>query len=168
MMNVENLMFGKALNLMGKNESRIMFTLVEGMRKLGKDQRYLKISNEPYMPLTIELVQDGVRGCPEGTIILSIAHYGQMNGDLMADPEMTFLVCDNEKTRYIRPLSWTNHYAGRHDECAAWAEDGSIKGWYNRRLDSMLSFSNMWMRNVKTQGFLCIEQLMQDEAAASA
>lgn len=48
---------------------------------------YLKIENPPYMALVIEAVPEpGPLGVPS----LSVAHYGEQNGDLMRDPEMCF------------------------------------------------------------------------------
>ena len=42
---------------------------------------YLKIDNAPYMELVIEAM---------GLPALSVAHYGEQNGDAMRDPEMCF------------------------------------------------------------------------------
>ena len=48
---------------------------------------YLKIDNAPFMELVIEAVHEpGPRGLPA----LSVAHYGEQNGDAMRDPEMCF------------------------------------------------------------------------------
>ena len=48
---------------------------------------YLKIENPPYMALVIEAMPEpGPLGLPA----LSVAHYGEQNGDLMRDPEMCF------------------------------------------------------------------------------
>jgi hypothetical protein len=45
---------------------------------------YLKIENPPYMTLVIEATPEpGPMGLPA----LSVAHYGEQNGDLMRDPE---------------------------------------------------------------------------------
>jgi len=46
---------------------------------------YLKIENPPYMALVIEATPG-----PTGLPAISIAHYGEQNGDLMRDPEMCF------------------------------------------------------------------------------
>src|ERR1039457_3114625 len=46
----------------------------------------LKIENPPYMALVIEAIEPGPLGLPG----LSVAHYGEQNGDLMRDPEMCF------------------------------------------------------------------------------
>ncbi len=48
---------------------------------------YLKIENPPYMELVIEAVDESG---PCGLRSLSVAHYGEQNGDLMRDPEMCF------------------------------------------------------------------------------
>ena len=48
---------------------------------------YLKIENPPYMALVIE-ASDESGPCSLPSI--SIAHYGEQNGDLMRDPEMCF------------------------------------------------------------------------------
>ena len=48
---------------------------------------HIKIENPPYMALVIEDIQElGPHGFP----VISVAHYGEQNGDLMRDPEMCF------------------------------------------------------------------------------
>ena len=48
---------------------------------------YLRVENPPYMPLIIEaMAEPGPLGLPA----ISVAHYGEQNGDLMRDPEMCF------------------------------------------------------------------------------
>ena len=47
---------------------------------------YLKIENPPYMALVIEAPELGPLGLPG----ISVAHYGEQNGDPMRDPEMCF------------------------------------------------------------------------------
>ena len=48
---------------------------------------YLKIENPPYMALVIEATDESG---PCGLPAISVAHYGEQNGDLMRDPEMCF------------------------------------------------------------------------------
>jgi len=48
---------------------------------------YLKIENLPYMALVIEATPEPG---PLGAASISVAHYGEQNGDLMRDPEMVF------------------------------------------------------------------------------
>jgi hypothetical protein len=47
----------------------------------------LTIENSPYMALVIEALDESG---PMGLPALSVAHYGEQNGDLMRDPEMCF------------------------------------------------------------------------------
>ena len=49
---------------------------------------YVRIENEPYMPLVIERIGDNE---------YSIAHYFVQNGDMMRDPEITFRIDDKNK-----------------------------------------------------------------------
>ena len=48
---------------------------------------YLKIENAPYMELDIEAMDESG---PCGIPAVSVAHYGERNGDLMRDLEMCF------------------------------------------------------------------------------
>src|SRR6202012_5540685 len=67
---------------------------------------YLKIDTPPYMELVIEAMDEsGPRGLPA----LSVAHYGEQNGDAMRDPEMCFeLEADGE----LSPYYYRNDYVG--------------------------------------------------------
>ena len=65
-----------------------MQTLLNILKKAGgwNPSLYLKIENSPYMALVIEATDSGPSGLPA----ISVAHYGEQNGDLMRDPEMCF------------------------------------------------------------------------------
>ena len=54
----------------------------------------LKLDNAVgvFMPLVMEKIMDQ----PGFEAVYSLAHYGKQNGDLMADPEMTFGLKDGE------------------------------------------------------------------------
>jgi hypothetical protein len=66
-----------------------MKTVVNILEKAGgwRPDLHLKIKNPPYMQLVIEAVDESG---PCGLPALSIAHYGEQNGDFMRDPEMMF------------------------------------------------------------------------------
>ncbi len=66
-----------------------MQTILEILRKSGgwHPGLYLKIDNAPNMESVIEAVDESG---PMGLPALSVAHYGEQNGDLMRDPEMCF------------------------------------------------------------------------------
>lgn len=66
-----------------------MQTILELMKRAGgwRPSLYLKVANAPYMELVIEAMAElGPCGLPA----ISVAHYGELNGDLMRDPEMCF------------------------------------------------------------------------------
>jgi hypothetical protein len=70
---------------------------------------YLKIENPPYMALVIEAVPEpGPLGLPA----LSVAHYGEQNGDLMRDPEMCFELAERGGTLALDAYYFRNDYMG--------------------------------------------------------
>ena len=64
-----------------------MQTILDILKKAGgwHPGLYLKIDNAPFMELVIEAVDESG---PCGFPALSVAHYGEQNGDAMRDPEM--------------------------------------------------------------------------------
>ena len=110
---------------------------------------HLKIENPPYMALVIEDIQQ--RG-PNGSPLISVAHYGEQNGDLMRDPEMVFEIERNGEQIKMTPTYWRNDYVGK-EEFSAIEEDG------RRLVVSALQrahseFAKMWDANLRAQGFV--------------
>jgi hypothetical protein len=68
----------------------------------------LRIDNPPYMPLSIEATDESG---PCGLPALSVAHYGEQNGDLMRDPEMCFEL-GLAGGAHLNPFYWRNDYVG--------------------------------------------------------
>ena len=69
---------------------------------------YLKIENPPYMALVIEATDEsGPCGLPS----ISVAHYGEQNGDLMRDPEMCFELGLADRP-HLNPFYYRNDYVG--------------------------------------------------------
>jgi Domain of unknown function (DUF6908) len=62
-------------------------TLLDILKRAGrwKPGLYLKIENAPYMALVIEATDESG---PSGLPAISVAHYGEQNGDLMRVPEL--------------------------------------------------------------------------------
>lgn len=119
------------------------------------DERYIRIENEPYMRLVIEHIGDG----PRGLTLISVAHYGEQNGDAMRDPEMTFEVAEINGHFDFHPVSFQNDYVGRWQE-AVWREDDQTL-CRPRLVRELNSFARMWDRNLKEQGF--VEAYTQNE-----
>ena len=105
---------------------------------------YLKIENPPYMALVIEATDEsGPCGLPS----ISVAHYGEQNGDLMRDPEMCFEL----GRAYLDPFYLRNDYLGVEQ----WSRliDGTnyvIHSELHRQHDQ---FAKQWDNNLRLQGF---------------
>ena len=110
---------------------------------------HIKIENEPWMTLVIEDTQD--RG-PNGLPAISVAHYGEQNGDLMRDPEMIFEAEESGEEVNLVPFYWRNDYAGI-EQYSAFTEDG--KTLLNAKLKrEHIAFARTWDANLRAQGFL--------------
>jgi hypothetical protein len=120
-----------------------------GIRKLA--QTPLKIEAAGFMPLCIEVIGVGPNSLP----LVSVAHYGEQNGDLMRDPDMVFEVGDlrePDDLAYWSPISFRNAYVGL-DQTAVWNEDGRILA-RPKLVKELATFARQWDRNLKAQGFV--------------
>jgi hypothetical protein len=122
---------------LSKNASRILEKLVEGV-DAGASR---KIDNSNgYMPVHVEYV---------GPNMFSVAHYGALNGDLMADPEMVFW---KSPLGIWLPVSITQHYVGRYAEAVVFDGEGAKPTKFQPELLAELAqFASMWMKNIATQ-----------------
>ena len=124
------------------------FTALEKfLRVVEENNGYAKFTSEGYMDLSMEKLW---YTDPEGNPVYSICHYGEMNGDLMRDPEMTFGVNWEEKS--ILPLSFQNDYMGYYIDYFTY-RDGKAVGYRPRWLHDGDDFLWMWGKNLKEQGF---------------
>jgi len=128
----------KTLNVgAAKTLKKMMGMMIEG---------YAKIDNSEgsYMAVSIEEIfnNDKYR-------IISLAHYFEQNGDLMADPEMCFLY---SKAREIFMPSYfkQNGFMGTEQESII-MENGEIKGLRIKQQADHTSFANTWLKNIKYQ-----------------
>lgn len=111
---------------------------------------YLKIENPPYMALVIEAMREPG---PLGLAAISVAHYGEQNGDLMRDPEMCFELskpplCSLQLSAYY----FRNDYMGveqysRH-------RDGANYVFVPTLYEEHQKLARLWDRNIRDQGFL--------------
>ena len=97
---------------------------------------HIRIENEPWMTLVIEDTQE--RG-PNGLPAISVAHYGEQNGDAMRDPAICAEVVLENGAAKLWPYYFRNDYAG-------------VERW--NRLRDLESFMEMWDGNIQDQGFL--------------
>ena len=108
---------------------------------------YLKIENSPYMALVIEATDEsGPCGLPS----ISIAHYGEQNGDLMRDPEMCFEL-GFAAGPHLEPYYWRNDYAGI-EQWSRFIRDGNYV-FHTALHNEHERFAKLWDNNLRLQGF---------------
>ena len=125
-----------------------VFQQLHGMTK----DNYLKLDNKSglYMPVVFEILGQSAELQETKYDIVSMAHYYLQNGDLMADPEMTFL-CGQVGDEYIvMPGSYRQDGLGINQESIRYTKD---EGWrYNKVLQiEHTQFAEMWLKNIKEQ-----------------
>jgi hypothetical protein len=107
----------------------------------------LKIENLPYMALVIEgLDESGPMGLPA----ISIAHYGEQNGDAMRDPEMCFELTAAGGMR-LDPFYYRNDYMGVEQ----WSRN-IVHDHYVHLVELHKQherFAKTWDNNLRLQGF---------------
>lgn len=119
-------------------------------------EKYIRIENEPYMRLCIEYVGQGPRNLP----LVSVAHYGEQNGDAMRDPDMVFEVkwayaeeTNNGLYWHWEPISFRNDYLGVN-QTAVWKDPDKGIMVKPRLVRELKAFARTWDKNIKEQGFL--------------
>lgn len=111
-----------------------------------KNEGYAKFTADGFMDLVVEkLYYNDYEGNP----VYSISHYGIQNGDLMADPDVTFSI--SREAGNLMPLTYRNDYMGI-DQQIFKQKDG--KTLYSpRMLIDIDEFMYLWRKNILAQGF---------------
>lgn len=121
-------------------------------KAITKDVGYRNVTSEGYMTLTVEMVER-CKVFGHDALDYSLCHYGELNGDLMRDPEMLFLVVQDETGWHVYPHYYRNDYAfGIERECLSY-RDGELKVNSAMQRDHA-EFAAMWMGNLVGQGFV--------------
>jgi hypothetical protein len=126
-----------------------MKTVLELIKRAGgwHPGLYVKIENPPYMDLVIEAMDESG---PCGLPAISVAHYGEQNGDAMRDPEMCFEL-GMAGVPYLNPFYWRNDYV----TVEQWSRN-IIREYYvclaqlHRQHEL---FAETWDNNLRLQGF---------------
>jgi hypothetical protein len=105
----------------------------------------IRLEAPGFMRLVIEYVGRG----PRGGELVSVAHYGEQNGDPMRDPEIVFEVASG--TWY--PINMQQDYVGSYRVAVSIGEDGRV---YVRPAEvrDIQAFARIWDRTLKYQGFV--------------
>jgi hypothetical protein len=129
-----------------------MTTLLAILEKAGgyRPSLYLRIENSPYMALVVEAIPEPG---PLGLAAISVAHYGEQNGDLMRDPEMSFELSKPIGSQLtLDPFYWRNDYLGVEQ----WSRS-IVRGHYVALLDLHKQhelFAAEWDNVLRLQGFV--------------
>ena len=132
-----------AIKPLSKPALAVFRVLTEGVDKVG-DHRKIDNTNGSFMPVSIEAVGTTHRG----QLIVSIAHYYEQNGDLMADPEITFVVARED---YVYPVSYKQDGLGIDRQYVRWEGDKMLVDISDQ--NDVSRFCTTWMRNIKNQQF---------------
>jgi hypothetical protein len=102
---------------------------------------HLRVPNPPYMDLVIESWNSGDVALPCRRI--SVVHYFEQNGDLVADPEVE-ITDSGFPIELTQVLGYTQ---------VAHFVDGEMR-FNPRTANDVNRFLNLWVRNLKAQGFI--------------
>jgi hypothetical protein len=132
----------RSIKPLSKKALAVFRVLTEGFAKVG-DHRKVRQS-EQFMPVSVEAVDT----TPQGALIVSVAHYYEQNGDLMADPEVTFVVARDE---YVFPISFRQDNLGIDQKHVRW--EGAKVYWNLAKQNDLAAFCNQWMENIQHQQY---------------
>ncbi len=130
-------------NILNKTATAVFVQLTAGV---GYEHPKKLDNSKGFMPVTVEQV-----GQTEYGPIFSVTHYYEQNGDLVTDPEMTFL---QSKAGGIMPLTYEQGGLGIY-QVAAEIDGTTIKA-NCRLLKELAAFANTWMKNIKQQQRACV------------
>jgi len=106
----------------------------------------LRIDNPPFMPLCIEATDESG---PCGLPAISVAHYGEQNGDAMRDPEMMF---ELEGAEVLNPFYWRNDYVAV-EQWSRFITEGQYI-CHTKLHRQQVDFAKQWDINLRSQGFV--------------
>jgi hypothetical protein len=92
---------------------------------------------------------------------ISLAHYGESNGDLMADPDMELWVCHagDGGPPVVMPLTFKQDYRGHFREFATYSPAcNTITGISVNQVRSATEFLHLWLINIRDQGHKLAER----------
>lgn len=135
--------------------TKTFFKLIE---KMGTET-HLKLTIPEYLPLVIEQIGEGIITPYGKAKLFSLAHYYTLHGDAMRDPEMCFIVVDNRQDKEdwemvgIYPQMFQQDNVGLYEESVC-IEDNKVTTYKPKWQAGHTSFANIWLQNIRQQGFL--------------
>jgi len=108
------------------------------------ETRYIRFTaGDGFMPLSVDMLSDNR---------ISIAHNYEQNGDLMADPDMEFVIDREQQTLSAR--TYQQDSTGLFQSADDGSGGGNSSAINNPQLAQKLdSFARQWFSNIKAQGY---------------
>jgi hypothetical protein len=108
---------------------------------LAASEAHLRLEMPGYDRLVIEKI---------GRNLVSVAHYYEINGDLVAEPDVVFFI---GKGHWI-PIEITQSLTG-YSRYGLLTEDGSdLEAISRKGVEDLTDFTEMWATNLEDQGWL--------------
>lgn len=130
-----------------KTSRNCSYSIYRKLHKLAQElfygtYTYMKFRQDGFDDLVLEKI---------GEDEYSIAHYYTQNGDLMRDPEITFMLDAADRSVYL--LSYTQDNMGIYYETSDRTEE---------QIEDLRQFFDQWLTNIKNQGFTLYEAHGED------
>jgi hypothetical protein len=156
----------RTMTQLSKEAKKVLLSIIDNYLK---DQESTVVNankpNSGIMPVHVEVVQTGLQHqSNKNCFVVSIAHYYEQNGDLMADPLMEFLVSDyrhivgNKETKDNELLDLVGIWPTRFYQDGIFARDESIILFEDNKPSKFVttmhqhcSFCTGWFKNIKWQ-----------------
>ena len=107
-----------------------------------------------YMPLHVEILGEYTSKLWHIRFV-SLAHYGELNGDMMKDPDMTFLWHESAvgmpQDNFAVPVEYQNDYAGVYHQAVKFNDRYDLTGVRRKQCADLVDFCDLWMKNIKEQ-----------------
>lgn len=133
----------KALN---QKSTEIFLKLIDLLEKQG-EENHIKIDNTngSFMPLSFEKLNELVF-FKFPAVRFAMAHYFELNGDLVPDPDMTFIYVPEKKQVFAASIQ--NQFYYRE---GIYQDDNGV--WKYRPIEQAdeANFAMVWLHNIKEQ-----------------
>ncbi len=131
---------GEPVRPVSKAAQAVLEILTDGLG--GPNDIHRRYDNAPgaFMAVTVERV---------GANLYSVAHYFELNGDLMRDPEVVFWRHPDDGRFF--PAEYTQDNIGLHQQLVEFDDAGEPVRYMRRYQASCASFCTTWMANIRRQ-----------------
>ena len=126
---------------LNKNAKAVFIRLMNAAKAGGG---HAKIDNATghFMAACVEII-----GQSAGCELVSVAHYGEQNGDAMRDPDIV-IMADGQNAW---PISYRTDYIGVNHEATEYDDEGRLIGYRKRMQADITDCANLLLTNIAAQ-----------------